>query len=125
MRRTSRRPSKGEPWKLFYATQVGTAPPTFMLFANRTLPRAATPTGATWRTACAKSSSLRGVPIRLVIRRRARHRDRHVSAGRLELPADLRVIPSARCYFVEYLLEGYPVGGDHGLQEPRDAAQAA
>src|SRR6185295_1379379 len=30
----------GRMWKLYYATQVSTAPPTFMLFANRTLARA-------------------------------------------------------------------------------------
>src|SRR4029078_11070874 len=29
----------GKEWKLHYATQVGDGPPTFMLFANRTLPR--------------------------------------------------------------------------------------
>ncbi|MEM6797169.1 MAG: ribosome biogenesis GTPase Der, partial [Acidobacteriota bacterium] len=29
----------GKPWKLFYATQVGSEPPTFMLFANRVLER--------------------------------------------------------------------------------------
>ncbi|HYN23090.1 MAG TPA: ribosome biogenesis GTPase Der, partial [Thermoanaerobaculia bacterium] len=29
----------GAPWRLYYATQVSTAPPTFMLFANRPLPR--------------------------------------------------------------------------------------
>src|SRR3712207_7860942 len=29
----------GAPWKLYYVTQVSTAPPTFMLFANRLLPR--------------------------------------------------------------------------------------
>ena len=37
-----RRPpaEQGRPWKLYYATQVGAAPPTFMLFANRALRRA-------------------------------------------------------------------------------------
>src|ERR1700674_2287074 len=29
----------GRPWKLYYATQLSSEPPTFMLFANRTLPR--------------------------------------------------------------------------------------
>ena len=39
-----RRPPTVErtPWKLFYATQVSTGPPTFMLFANRPLLSAAT-----------------------------------------------------------------------------------
>ena len=51
-------PSKeGKPWKVFYGTQVGTAPPTFMLFANRTLPRHAS--AATSRTGCARAGARR------------------------------------------------------------------
>jgi GTP-binding protein len=60
---------KGRPWKLYYATQVSTAPPTFMLFANRTLPRA-----DTYRryleNQLRQALELPGVPIRLVIRKR-------------------------------------------------------
>lgn len=62
---------KGKPWKLYYATQVGTAPPTFMLFANRTLERS-----DTYRryleNRLRASLALDGVPVRLVIRRRTR-----------------------------------------------------
>src|SRR5262249_22230598 len=29
----------GQPWEMYYATPVSTAPPTFLLFANRTLPK--------------------------------------------------------------------------------------
>ena len=59
----------GSPWKLFYATQVQTAPPTFMLFANRVLERS-----DTYRRYLENSLraelDLGGVPIRLVIRKR-------------------------------------------------------
>lgn len=59
----------GRPWKLYYATQVGVGPPTFMLFANRTLDRA-----DTYRryleNRVRDSLDLRGVPVRLVIRKR-------------------------------------------------------
>ena len=62
---------KGKPWKLYYSTQVGTAPPTFMLFANRTLERS-----DTYRrfleNRLRDSLALAGVPVRLVIRRRDR-----------------------------------------------------
>ncbi len=61
---------KGKPWKLYYATQVSSGPPTFMLFANRTLPRQ-----DTYRryleNRIRDELSLSGVPIRLVIRRRS------------------------------------------------------
>ena len=30
---------EGKPWKVYYGSQVGTAPPTFMLFATRSLPQ--------------------------------------------------------------------------------------
>ncbi|MEP7010193.1 MAG: ribosome biogenesis GTPase Der [Acidobacteriota bacterium] len=59
----------GRMWKLYYATQVSTAPPTFMLFANRTLHRA-----NTYRryleNRLREELGLPGVPIRLVIRKR-------------------------------------------------------
>ncbi|MEE8138675.1 MAG: ribosome biogenesis GTPase Der [Thermoanaerobaculia bacterium] len=68
--RRHRAPSRGgRPWKLYYATQVGTGPPTFMLFANRTLPRQ-----STYRryleNYLRQSLSLAGVPARLLIRKR-------------------------------------------------------
>ena len=60
---------KGRPWKLFYGTQVATGPPTFMLFANRTLDRS-----DTYRryleNRMRESLDLAGVPVRLVIRKR-------------------------------------------------------
>jgi GTP-binding protein len=59
----------GREWKLYYATQVSTAPPTFMLFANRTLARS-----DTYRryleNRLRETLGLPGVPIRLVIRKR-------------------------------------------------------
>jgi GTP-binding protein len=58
----------GKQWKLKYATQVGTGPPTFMLFANRRLER-----GSSFRRYLENrvhdELDLRGVPARLVIRR--------------------------------------------------------
>ncbi len=60
---------RGKPWKLYYATQVATSPPTFMLFANRTLERS-----DTYRryleNRLREALDLAGVPVRLVIRRR-------------------------------------------------------
>ncbi|MFN7962105.1 MAG: ribosome biogenesis GTPase Der [Thermoanaerobaculia bacterium] len=60
---------KGHPWKLYYATQVSTAPPTFLLFANRTLPR-----GDSYRryleNRLREALDLPGVPLRLVVRKR-------------------------------------------------------
>ncbi len=61
--------SRGRPWKLYYATQVATGPPTFMLFANRTLPRA-TAYRRYLERALREALLLRGVPVRLVLRRR-------------------------------------------------------
>lgn len=59
----------GKPWKVYYATQVKTAPPTFILFANRTLPR-----GVSYRRYLEnffrRELALPGVPIRLVIRKK-------------------------------------------------------
>jgi len=57
-------------WKLFYAAQVATGPPTFMLFANRALPL----THSYRRyleNRLRESFGLGGVPVRLVIRRRS------------------------------------------------------
>ena len=60
----------GKPWKVLYTTQVGDGPPTFMLFANRTLPRA-----SAYRryleNQVREKLALAGVPVRLVIRRRS------------------------------------------------------
>ena len=59
---------RGQPWKLFYATQVSTGPPTFMLFANRTLGR-----GGYRRyleNRLREACGLGGVPVRLVVRKR-------------------------------------------------------
>jgi GTPase len=59
----------GAPWKLYYVTQVSSAPPTFMLFANRTLPRT-----SHYRryleNRLREELDLPGVPLRLVIRKR-------------------------------------------------------
>ncbi len=61
--------TQGVAWKIYYATQVGSLPPTFMLFANRTLPRS-----ASYRryleNFIRRELDLAGVPVRLVIRRR-------------------------------------------------------
>jgi GTP-binding protein len=60
---------QGNPWKLYYTTQVSTGPPTFMLFANRTLPR-----NHHYRryleNRLREELDLPGVPVRLVIRQR-------------------------------------------------------
>jgi GTP-binding protein len=68
--RRVRPPAKdGRPWKLYYATQVGASPPTFMLFANRPLRR-----GDAYRryleNRLREELALPGVPVRLVVRRR-------------------------------------------------------
>jgi GTP-binding protein len=59
----------GAPWKLFYTTQVAAAPPTFMLFCNRLLPR-----NHHYRryleNRMREELDLPGVPIRLVVRKR-------------------------------------------------------
>lgn len=58
-----------KPWRLYYATQVNSRPPTFMLFANRTLPRK-----SSYRryleNFVRKELDLDGIPVRLVIRRK-------------------------------------------------------
>ena len=60
---------RGRSWKVYYASQVSTGPPTFMLFSNRTLPR-----NSTFRryleNTLRRELGLPGVPIRLVIRKR-------------------------------------------------------
>jgi GTP-binding protein len=63
----------GHPWKMYYATQVSTAPPTFMLFCNRTLPK-----NSHYRryleNRLREDLDLAGVPVRLVIRKRGQER---------------------------------------------------
>ncbi len=63
----------GQPWKVYYATQVSTAPPTFMLFCNRTLPK-----NSHYRryleNRLREDLDLPGVPVRLVIRKRGQER---------------------------------------------------
>jgi len=60
----------GKRWKLLYATQVSSGPPTFMLFSNRKLPLA-----HTYRryleNRLRDRFDLGGVPVRLVVRRRS------------------------------------------------------
>ena len=60
---------RGRPWKLYYATQVTTGPPTFMLFANRTLERSDTYRRYLENRLRAEYD-LAGIPVRLVIRKR-------------------------------------------------------
>ncbi|MDA8016847.1 MAG: ribosome biogenesis GTPase Der [Thermoanaerobaculia bacterium] len=60
---------KGRPWRIYYATQVKTAPPTFMVFANRTLERS-DPYRRYLENRLREEHDLAGVPVRLVIRRR-------------------------------------------------------
>ncbi len=59
----------GHSWNLLYVTQVRTAPPTFMLFANRQLPQR-----STYRrylvNGVRRELDLEGIPIRLVVRKR-------------------------------------------------------
>jgi GTP-binding protein len=59
----------GRQWKLYYATQVSSAPPTFMLFANRALPRNH-PYRRYLQNRLRDVLDLAGVPIHLVVRRR-------------------------------------------------------
>lgn len=62
---------KGRPWKLLYATQVASAPPTFMLFANRTIKRQ-DPYRRYLENQLRSALDLDGIPLRLVIRERSR-----------------------------------------------------
>jgi GTP-binding protein len=77
-----RRPpaEQGRPWKLYYATQVGAAPPTFMLFANRAL-RRADPYRRYLVHRLREQVALPGVPVRLVVRRREGERGRRGARG--------------------------------------------
>jgi GTPase len=61
---------RGRPWKLYYATQVSTGPPTFMLFANWTLPKSHAYRRYLENT-LRRELQLDGIPVRLVIRRKA------------------------------------------------------
>jgi GTP-binding protein len=61
---------QGRPWKLYYGTQVSEGPPTFMLFANRTLPRAHSYRRYLENRLREALALGGGVPVRLVIRRR-------------------------------------------------------
>jgi len=69
LRRHSPPAIDGKEWRVLYATQVKTAPPTFMLFANRKLPRQ-----SHYRryleNSLRRELGLEGVPIRLVVRHR-------------------------------------------------------
>ena len=60
---------RGHDWRVLYATQVKTGPPTFMLFANRKLPRQ-----SSYRryleNGIRRELGLEGIPLRLVIRQR-------------------------------------------------------
>lgn len=60
---------EGKEWKILYATQVKTAPPTFMIFANRKLSRQ-----SDYRryleNSLQRELGLQGVPVRLVVRQR-------------------------------------------------------
>lgn len=61
----------GNAWKVYYATQVSAGPPTFMLFANRSLPRS-----HSYRryleNRFREALDVPGVPVRLVIRGRSK-----------------------------------------------------
>ena len=62
---------RGKPWNLLYATQVKKGPPTFVLFANRSLPRS-----SAYRryleNFVRRELGLNGVPIHLKIKVRSR-----------------------------------------------------
>jgi GTP-binding protein len=58
------------PWKLLYATQVGSGPPTLMLFANRDLPLSH-PYRRYLENRFREHFAVGGVPVRLVVRRRS------------------------------------------------------
>lgn len=60
---------QGRPWKVYYATQVKASPPTFMLFANRKIPRS-DPYRRYLENRIREACDLVGVPVRLVIRKR-------------------------------------------------------
>ncbi len=62
---------RGKPWNLLYATQVKKGPPTFVLFANRSLPRS-NPYRRYLENYLRREVGLSGVPIRLKIKVRSR-----------------------------------------------------
>jgi GTP-binding protein len=64
---------QGRSWKIYYGTQLSTGPPTFVLFANRTLPRQA-PYRRYLENFLRREMGLRGVPVRLQIRSRSSRR---------------------------------------------------
>jgi GTP-binding protein len=64
---------QGRPWKIYYGTQLSTGPPTFVLFANRSLPRQA-PYRRYLKNFLRREMGLRGVPVRLQIRSRSSRR---------------------------------------------------
>lgn len=74
---------KGRAWKLLYATQVASGPPTFMLFANRTIKRQ-DPYRRFLENQLRDAFDLGGIPLRLVIRERSRSRSG--SKGRPDRP---------------------------------------
>ena len=64
---------QGRPWKMYYATQVSSAPPTFMIFANRALQPQHT--YRRYLENCLREAlALPGVPVRLIVRRRTEGR---------------------------------------------------
>ena len=71
IRRKKPPPVAGAPWKVFYTTQVAAGPPTFMVFANRSLPRS-----HSYRryleNRVREALELPGVPVRLVVRGRGK-----------------------------------------------------
>jgi GTP-binding protein len=60
---------RGRPFKAYYATQVGSRPPTFIVFANRTLPRQH-PYRRYLENRLREQLGLAGVPLRLILRQR-------------------------------------------------------
>lgn len=57
------------PWKIFYSAQVSSGPPTFMVFANRTL-ALSHPYRRYLENRLRDKMELKGIPVRLVIRSR-------------------------------------------------------
>jgi GTP-binding protein len=57
------------PWKIYYSAQVASGPPTFMIFANRTLPQSH-PYRRYLENRLRERMQLHGIPVRLVIRAR-------------------------------------------------------
>ena len=57
------------PWKIYYSAQVASGPPTFMIFANRTLPQSH-PYRRYLENRLRERMQLQGIPVRLVIRAR-------------------------------------------------------